>query len=343
MSWNKAYTNLVPTAIDTDGTIYQGTGYIEGYRSNSSGTISAQAKTVTTGFIPCKSTDVIRMAGVSWTLPSGYHYLSFYDSNFTLLGSTSIFPGTNSSTGYQHMARGNVALKGSSSVLPTIKNGVTTFDHYSFSSDASKVAYVRVNGYGSGANMKVTINEEIVGYSGTADLSIFPTMILDGIPIKKLELNGLLIWKAAINQISLSINSDGTIYNSIGYKDGYRVRSGGAEGAYSAASCSGFIKVNAGDIIRIAGCDFDIVDTSNAINVSDSTFTNIGQFTSQNANYGIFANTYSAYSYTSVVKEKNGVWKWVVPPAASGVAYIRVTGNTGGDGSSFLVTINEVL
>ena len=32
------YTNLVPTSINSDGSIFNGTGYKDGYRLNSSGT-----------------------------------------------------------------------------------------------------------------------------------------------------------------------------------------------------------------------------------------------------------------------------------------------------------------
>ena len=42
----------------------------------------------------------------------------------------------------------------------------------------------------------------------------------------------------------------------------------------------------------------------------------------------------------SVVQESEGVWRWVVPPAASGVAWIRVTGTTQGNGAGLCVTVS---
>ena len=147
------------------------------------------------------------------------------------------------------------------------------------------------------------------------------------------------------NWVRYSTDSDGvTIYNGgLGYKNGYRVRSAGGEGENANTSCTGFIKVNPGDIIRISGCNFGYAANSNAINVSDSSFTNIGQFTMLPAQYDIFNGTYAAYNHQSVVEEKTGIWKWVVPPADSGVAYIRVSGyDSNGDPSSkLIVTINE--
>ena len=180
------------------------------------------------------------------------------------------------------------------------------------------------------------------------DLSEYKAISIGGVPLKLLTLDGTVIWRRPItNWVRKSIDTDGSIYNGgLGYKDGYRIRSGGAEGTNVRTSGTGFMPVSAGDIVRISGCDFGTSQNGNAINVSDSSFTNIGQFTMIPAKYGIFATgaAYEAYSYTSVVEEKTGVWKWVVPPAASGVAYIRVSGyNASGTypGANLIVTINE--
>ena len=98
--------------------------------------------------------------------------------------------------------------------------------------------------------------------------------------------------------------------------------------------------------MRLTGWTFDFVHSANAINVSNSSFANLGQLTSQNVGYGIIETTYSAYGWSSVMEESDGVWKWVVPPAASGVAYIRVsafdnTGDVALSGSKLIITKNE--
>jgi hypothetical protein len=150
------------------------------------------------------------------------------------------------------------------------------------------------------------------------------------------------------NWVRYSTESGGTtIYNSgKGYKVGYRVRSGGAETTTPHGAITGFISVKGGDVVRLSGWDFSAAKTENAINVFNSSFTNIGQFTSQPATYGIFLETaYKPYAYSSVVKESSTVWKWVVPPATSGIAYIRVTGfktsMTETDAKKMIITINE--
>lgn len=157
--------------------------------------------------------------------------------------------------------------------------------------------------------------------------------------------DGLVLWRAGyVNQVPLSADgSDGSIYNGTGYRNGYRVRSGGAEAEFSGAACTGFIAVNPGDVVRLSGWAFDYGTSANAINAADGGFQNIGQFTTQPAAYGIFESPYGAYGPSSVVEETEGVWKWVVPPAESGVQYIRVTGvdADGIQGQDMIVTINE--
>lgn len=164
--WKSGFKNWVLFSIDTDGSIYQnGKGYLDGYRLSSSGSISAQGNTVTTGFIPCTSTDLIRMAGVTWKSETGYSYLAFYDANFSLLGSLNCYAKSANSSGYASARRGIVAFKNSgyaeADIHPREENGVVIFDHYTFSSDANKVAYFRLSGRGKGSDMIVTVNEEI--------------------------------------------------------------------------------------------------------------------------------------------------------------------------------------
>ena len=177
------------------------------------------------------------------------------------------------------------------------------------------------------------------------DFSNVKKIAIDGKEVKKIEINGVIAWQGGYtNLIPTSINADGTIYNGTGYKEGYRVRSGGAEGAQNNATCSGYIPVKAGDIVRVSGINFFYDTSSNAINVSDSNFTNLGQLVANNAkwNYGIFTNEggYYDYGWYSVVEESTGVYKWVVPPATSKVAYIRITGYTM-DGEKMIATVNE--
>lgn len=177
------------------------------------------------------------------------------------------------------------------------------------------------------------------------DLTGLKTLSIQGINLVKLTLNGTQIWKKGYkNWVPYSINADGSIYNNgLGYKNGYRIRSGGAEGAASNASCTGYIPAKAGYVIKMSGWNAREPDAgaSNAINVSDSSFTNLGQAVSNSSTgYGIFEELYPTYGWSSIVENPTGVYSWTVPPDAS-IAYIRVTGFTKADGSKMIVTVNE--
>lgn len=78
----QSYTNRVTTSINTDGSIYNGTGYQEGYRLNSSGTTSELPGAVNSGFIPYNG-EVIRVYGTeNGTIGNSGNYIVLYDSSF---------------------------------------------------------------------------------------------------------------------------------------------------------------------------------------------------------------------------------------------------------------------
>lgn len=149
-----SYTNLVPTSTDTDSSIYNTTGYKDNARLSSSGAVSGSAQTgsVVTGFIPFTVSDIIRMKGAEWLNASanytGHYYLSFYDSNKTFLGGTS--------------AEGLSNYANAISITYASTTGVTTFDVIeSYWNDIASAAYFRINAYGKGADLIITVNQEI--------------------------------------------------------------------------------------------------------------------------------------------------------------------------------------
>ena len=149
-----SYTNLVPTSTDTDGSIYNIVGYKDDVRLSSNGSVSgtAQAGSVTTGFIPFVVSDVIRIKGAEWVDASanygGHYYLQFYDSNKTNLAGVS-------SAGLQNFLN-------AISVVYDETTGVTTFDVVEdYWTAIASAAYFRLNAKGSGSSLIVTVNEEI--------------------------------------------------------------------------------------------------------------------------------------------------------------------------------------
>ena len=163
--------------------------------------------------------------------------------------------------------------------------------------------------------------------------------------VVQIDVDGVTIWKAGYkNWVLYSTEADGkTIYNGgKGYKDEYRIRSGGAEAWKVTASHTGYITLKGGNIVLLSGYNAAEITAENAINVYDGSHNNIGQIVSNypNAGYGIFQTTYSAYGWKTVAESPSGVFVWQVPPSAE-IAYMRVTGFTYGDGSKMIVTVNE--
>lgn len=161
-----SYTNLVPTSIDTDGSVFNGVGYKDEHRLNSSGVVTSQANSVVTGFMPCTNTDTVRVTGLPFgpnSHCSVYGYVSCYDANFTKLVSVSadVIVGTSSHTS------GGITLWNSDGTYAP--ESVTTL---TFSGVSNTMAYIRISSSDSikGAqytvpveNLIVTRNEEITG------------------------------------------------------------------------------------------------------------------------------------------------------------------------------------
>ena len=81
--------NQIPISIDTDGSVFNGKGWIESKRISSSGTIKDADGYNLTGFIPLTQSETLTIASGVWkTLASSGTYNCFgaYDSGFAFLG-----------------------------------------------------------------------------------------------------------------------------------------------------------------------------------------------------------------------------------------------------------------
>lgn len=158
----KTFTNQVPISTDTDGSIFNKVGYKENVRLSSSGGISGSAQngSVTTGFIPFPYGDatVVRLKGVEWLGTTanygGHYYFNFYDSNKKFL---------------DYQASQNIGDRAHIITMTRDADGVETM---SFNQEygttnvllqniRNKAKYIRITARGKGADMIVTINEEI--------------------------------------------------------------------------------------------------------------------------------------------------------------------------------------
>ena len=163
-------TNLIPTSIDKDGSVYNGTGYLVGSRLNSSGSVVAAStyatSTLVTGYMPCKIGDTIRTYQLREKLfmpgSGGYManngYVSFFDENFNKLDQ---FNGGGNA--------GGALIDASKSSWGYDESTKVTTVNIAWKSDATGVAYFRMSGVfnlvdgdnNDPADSVITVNEEI--------------------------------------------------------------------------------------------------------------------------------------------------------------------------------------
>lgn len=146
-----SYTNLLPSAIDTDGSVYNGVGWEKGYRLGSDGAPSGQNDSYLTGFIPVKMGDVVHLKNVKWQngvttgLSSSNQRVSFYDANKAHLVQTNA-----------------VGLGGTLLGVKDDNNIWTQFTVRSFSGvTLDNAAYFRLNCAEISGDSIITVNEEI--------------------------------------------------------------------------------------------------------------------------------------------------------------------------------------
>ena len=144
-----SYTNQVLISTDVDGNVFNGTGYIDGYRINSSGATVALSGFTTTGFIPFTKGQTIRIGGEGITYDSYGCLLMYYDTSKTVIANVGI--------GYQHVGS---TTYGTWTTEETSVFCLDPVDNYpsTFSGDS---LYIRISAKGSGANLIVTLDEKI--------------------------------------------------------------------------------------------------------------------------------------------------------------------------------------
>lgn len=121
------------------------------------------------------------------------------------------------------------------------------------------------------------------------DFSKLKSLTIPEGKVKQIVAGGKVLWKSGYkNWVLFSTEADGkTIYNGgKGYKNNYRIRSGGAEAGLSYCSITGYIPYVKGDKLYIYP-PFTGLNTQNTINFYDSGFNNLGQITDSGAVYGI--------------------------------------------------------
>lgn len=329
----KTPKNMVSSSIDIDNSIFNGCGYLNGYRLNSSGGLTDMTNNLyhtstVTGFIPVLDGEIVYIENCPWyNANSALNYICAYDSEFKFIGadySSRLVTGGNYHYGTKFVdsASGNT----NKCVIKLLNK--------------TNVSYIRVS-----------VSSKYVGeiISGGS--------ILVGIQSKLTTLWESISYK---NWVKYSTEADGiTIYNSTGedatpgYKKNYRIRSGGAEQLSDQSGtrsiCTGFIPYTKGQILYIYP-PFNGYNTQNAINFYSGT-TNLGQQTHAGAGYGICGEISGGWK--SMFSTENGVTKIDISnfSNADSVDHVRIThafndsavpeGYKVMTGEDFIVTIDE--
>lgn len=143
----KNFTDVLPTATDTDGSIFNGIGYKKGGYIAANGIFTASGYYACTGFIPCKQGDEIHISGMNFSDGDDNCRLVTYDSSKNYL---------------RHINRGNL-VKGNDwnyAYRETDNGCVITINSVA---NNTQVAYARFSVYHNciGEYPMVSINEEI--------------------------------------------------------------------------------------------------------------------------------------------------------------------------------------
>ena len=141
--------NLVPSSTDSEGGIYNGTGYKDGYRLNSSGAEAALSGFAVTGFIPFTKGQTIRVGGSGITFSEYGSMLYFYDGSKTAVAQTGI--------DYNQIGKSEYGVW----VTDEANSVVCLTPSANYPSSGSESGYFRVSAKGSGAKLVVTLDKEI--------------------------------------------------------------------------------------------------------------------------------------------------------------------------------------
>ena len=153
VNWS-AYTNVVPSSIDTEGEVFNGVGYKEGTRLNSSGAEASLARAICSGFIPYNNEDIRAYGARVENLEAGAFYVCFYNAAFEKIG---VIPGREFSGSNPGLTSEMVDEK----MMLTID--VSEVTNETFKGYMNDATYMRVSMSScSGQVFVVTLNEKLI-------------------------------------------------------------------------------------------------------------------------------------------------------------------------------------
>lgn len=170
------------------------------------------------------------------------------------------------------------------------------------------------------------------------DLSGFKELSIGGIKLKELLINGIQVWKAVsyTNQIPISTDVNGNIYNGKGWKENTFVYTTG-DATQAGYESTGFIPCKVGDVIRL----------KNVTMTKGNTYTRIVFYKSDKTRINhcqMNSTWYTESCFKGVLDSNNSYTQFTItskdcPEMTQGTAFIRITANQ--IDSTSIITINQ--
>lgn len=320
--------NVVPVATDTSGSIYNGTGYKNGFTINSlndgTETEVAMDGCCITGFIPVTKENVIKVTTDHWNISPTNSRIIFYDMDlkpmayYTQHGFVGWFNGYTNKTAILDKTNQSVTYNA---------DGTTTLN-IAYGANCTNLGYIRIRGVGNGANLAVIREGEIPEHAPDFE----PEVVID-------------------NWIPVSTDASGAIYNSVGYKDNTRTKTDtpDEEETKSGMFQTGFIPFKMTDTLRISSSAWGTSPSNAKVLICNAQFKAMGHYTANGYVSAFNGYTNGAESNVTSLKTKEfqsvtvGDDGFTTINLAYGdectdVAYVRITGC--GSGANAVVKIN---
>lgn len=166
------------------------------------------------------------------------------------------------------------------------------------------------------------------------DFSNFKQLFIGGVELKELFINGIQVWKGVsyTNQIPISTDASGNIYNGTGYKENTYVGAG-VEYTMSGKDTTGYIPCVVGNVIRLKNVAFNN-EQNCRLNFYKADKTYIGQVAGN--------STYILNTNFKGIKDANGYYTQLTISSrteTAGCAFVRITAND--INANSVITINE--
>lgn len=319
---------LIAEAIDSTAIYNNGLGYKNGYYLSGDypfeGTDSA---TVLTGYIPYEVPDSgvpasIYISGAQWQAISHCRLYFFTAGKSEICGPAINGAGSNLAALATHYT---VETLGDSEFrLTPIVNPASSEGNWVTIGTVASVtdgAYFRISLAGTGENLIIRVEENTDSgddtETGGGDTGNYT------------------------NQVTISLDTDGSIYNGTGYKTGFRLNSSGAETEASDGIVSGYIPYG-GQVIRVrTSGDLGLTYVGNYLAMYDGSFNKLysASFSGLVDNGAEFAQSGTDYCLLTV--DPAAITNAIYQEYLAAAAYIRCSFCSVDAAADFVVTLNE--